>query len=562
MSRTLLYLLKSANPLRVASLHALFVRPWNAGLRAIRSWLLIFIVLAGCTATLALSHSIRVQNYDHIRRNVDGEAEAVSRAIQSVITSHIQSLLRMASRWEFSRPSTRQWHDDARILLEHSVGFDVIDWVDSSWETRWSVHTGGEKVIDKDAAVGGPLKEALQKMRQARTVTVTRAIELPYGGTGVSIYVPIFTGASDDSFDGFLTAVLNLHSTMTGLLDVNFVRHYDLDIFEGDKQIYAKPGAQEEIKKEWAQEADLKFYGVVWLGSLWKIRVWPRPAWLHEMRSALDAVVLVTGLALTGLLAFLMHFFQLARTRAAQLETVNTNLKTEVNQREQAQAALADFMAIVVHDLRSPLSNVISIIEMTRDGLFGSVNTDQRKWLEKAEHTTRSSVDLVSDFLDVSKLESGRLELRKVDVDLRGLIRSSVEIYSLAAREKGILLKDEIAPSLPRLKADPRRLEQVLSNLLSNAVKFTPEGGQVVVGAYFNHKNIEICVKDTGVGIPANEIGQVFQKYKQTSSGARSDQKGTGLGLVICKMIVEAHGGTIRAESDVGAIFTFTLPAA
>jgi signal transduction histidine kinase len=546
----------------MSSLHALFFKTWNAGLRVIRSGLPIFIVIAGFTATLALSHSIRVQDNEDVWRTVDGEAGALSRTIQGVITAHIQSLLRMARRSEFRRPSMMEWQDDARMVLEHSFGFEIIDWVDPSFQTRWSVHTGGGKTLDKDAAFGEPLKEALRKVREGRTVTVTRAIDLPYGGTGISMYVPIFSGPSADRFDGFIAAVLNLHSTMTGLLDVNFLRRYDLEILEGKKPIYTKPGAQEETKKEWAREADLKLYGVVWFGSLWKIRVWPRPAWLHEMRSSLDAAVLLMGLALTGLLALLTHFFQLAQTRAAQLEAANANLKSEVDEREQAQAALADFTAIIVHDLRSPLSNVISIVDMMRAGLFGSVNPDQRKWLEKAEHTTRSSVDLISDFLDVSKLESGRLELRKESLDLRHLIRSSVENYSLAAQDKGILLKDEIASSLPRLEADPRRLEQVLSNLLSNALKFTPEGGQVVVGAVCNHKEIEIWVRDTGVGIPANEIGQIFEKYKQTTSGATSEHKGTGLGLVICKMIVEAHGGTIRAQSENGATFTFTLPRA
>jgi signal transduction histidine kinase len=197
---------------------------------------------------------------------------------------------------------------------------------------------------------------------------------------------------------------------------------------------------------------------------------------------------------------------------------------------------------------------------MTEEGLFGSHHPDQATWLAKAENTTRNSVDLISDFLDVSRLESGRIELRKEAVDLRHLIKASLENYSLAAQEKTILLKDEIDQSLPRVEADARRLEQVLSNLLSNALKFTPNGGQIVVGAGCKNQHIEIRVKDTGVGIPPDEIGRIFEKYKQTSSGATSEQKGTGLGLVICKMIVEAHGGAIWAESDRGATFTFTLP--
>jgi sensor domain CHASE-containing protein len=194
-----LYPLKSVSPLSVSSLHALFVKPWHAGLRAIRSWLPIFIVLAGCAATLALSYSIRVQDYDHIRRTVDGEAEALSRAIQNVITSHVQSLLRMASRWEYRRPSMMEWNDSARLVLEHSFGFEAIDWVDSSFETQWSVHTGAEKIIDKDAAFGKPLNEALRKMREERTITVSRAIDLPYGGTGVLIYVLAPTGLMGSS---------------------------------------------------------------------------------------------------------------------------------------------------------------------------------------------------------------------------------------------------------------------------------------------------------------------------------------------------------------------------
>jgi signal transduction histidine kinase len=169
-------------------------------------------------------------------------------------------------------------------------------------------------------------------------------------------------------------------------------------------------------------------------------------------------------------------------------------------------------------------------------------------------------VELISDFLDVSKLEAGHIELKKRTVDLRELLKASLESYSAVANEKQVGLKEEIDPLLPAVEADPRRLEQVLNNLLSNALKFTPEGGEVFVGAGGNGKHVEIWVRDTGVGIPPEEIGQIFEKYKQTTSGATSEHKGTGLGLVICKMIVEAHGGSIRAKSEQGTTFTFTLP--
>jgi signal transduction histidine kinase len=511
-------------------------------------------------ATVALSVSIKDHEWDHIQRTVDGEAEAVSRAIQSAVTWHIQSLLRIAKRWELRKPSMIEWQDDARMVLEHSYGFEVIDWVDASHKTQWSVYTGGQKFIDTAGAFDEPEELALENARKRLTIVVSRAIDLTPKGTGVLIYVPLFTGTERDRFEGFIAAALSLPATMTGLLDVNLLRRYDLEIFEGEKLIYTKPGAQDSLKTKWAQHADLKLYGIVWFGSLWKIRLWPTPTWLNEMHSSLDKITLITGFVLTGLLALLSYFFQLARERAHQLETANTKLQSEVTERERVQAALADFTALIVHDLRSPLSNVINILEMTREGLLGALHPDQATWLAKAESTTRNSVDLISDFLDVSRLESGRIELKKEAVDLRHLLRASLEKFSLAAQERTIQLKAEIDDSISPVEADARRLEQVLSNLLSNALKFTPKGGQIVVGAGSTPQKIQIWVKDTGVGIPPDEIGQIFEKYKHPTRGATSEQKGTGLGLVICKMIVEAHGGAIWAESNGGATFTFTLP--
>ncbi len=131
------------------------------------------------------------------------------------------------------------------------------------------------------------------------------------------------------------------------------------------------------------------------------------------------------------------------------------------------------------------------------------------------------------------------------------------------AQGKKISLKSRVDPSLPPISVDPRRLNQVFSNLLSNAIKFTAQGGEIEVGAYReNGATAKVWVKDSGVGIPSQEIDQLFQKYRQTASGKTAKEKGTGLGLVICKMIVEAHGGKIWVESKEGkgTTFFFSLP--
>src|SRR6185436_19739744 len=167
-------------------------------------------------------------------------------------------------------------------------------------------------------------------------------------------------------------------------------------------------------------------------------------------------------------------------------------------------------------------------------------------------------------FLDVSKLESGRIELVRTPIDVTDSLRIVVENFGPLARGKNIALSWQADP-LPAVQADSRRLDQILTNLVSNAIKFTGKDGSIHLYAQPDRRNgIVIRVQDTGLGIPADEIASLFQKYQQSTSGKTSTQKGTGLGLVICKMIVEAHGGKIWVESEEGkgATFVFTLPEA
>ena len=233
-----------------------------------------------------------------------------------------------------------------------------------------------------------------------------------------------------------------------------------------------------------------------------------------------------------------------------------------ITQLKIANMKQADFCAMVAHDLRSPLTNVMSTSAMLEDGLLGPITEEQKKWLSKIETTCRHLVNLVNDFLDMSKIEAGRLDLIKERIDLYNLIRGSLENFLPLARGKNIVLASRVDPNLPSIVADPRRLEQMLSNFVSNAVKFTPSGGRIEVGAVQDYESVRMCVKDTGVGIPSHEIGQLFEKYRQSSSGKSSEHKGTGLGLVIGKMIAEAHGGQISVESEagIGSTFTVTLP--
>ena len=230
---------------------------------------------------------------------------------------------------------------------------------------------------------------------------------------------------------------------------------------------------------------------------------------------------------------------------------------------EKANNLQADFTAMIAHDLRSPLSNIIGIADMMQQGLFGPVCEEQRNWLERMHNNGKNLVRLVSDFLDVSKLESGSIELQNSSTDVLDLIRNIVVNYQPVATRKNIALTCAGNDSLAPIQADARRLDQVITNLLSNALKFTDEGGAVEIRVVPEQKfGIRVEVQDSGIGIAAGEIANLFQKYRQADSTQAFAHQGTGLGLVICKMIVEAHGGKIWIESTEGKGTTFflTLP--
>jgi signal transduction histidine kinase len=234
-------------------------------------------------------------------------------------------------------------------------------------------------------------------------------------------------------------------------------------------------------------------------------------------------------------------------------------IKKQAAELEEASKLQADFTAMIAHDLRAPISTVLNTAELMEDGVFGPVSDEQQEWLGRMQVTCRSVVDIVSDFLDISKIEAGRLDLIKKRIDLYKLIQGSLKSYMPMATVKKISMTTVLEPGLPEISADERRLEQVLSNLITNAIKFTAVGGAVEIGARRLDGDIRFWVKDTGEGIPPDELGDLFEKYRQSTSGKTSRSKGTGLGLVICKKIAEAHGGRISVESRVGEGSTFSM---
>ena len=222
---------------------------------------------------------------------------------------------------------------------------------------------------------------------------------------------------------------------------------------------------------------------------------------------------------------------------------------------EEANRVKSQFLANMSHELRTPLNAILNFTEFVMDGDLGDINEEQEETLQKVVSSGEHLLSLINDILDITKIEVGMLELFIEDVDINQSLKAVVSTGKGLVKDKPIELRVEVESNLPIISGDRRRLHQVFLNLLSNAVKFTPNGS-VTLSAKREDDGVHIIVKDTGVGIAPKDHPKVFERFKQTESGLRS-AGGTGLGLPISKHFVEAHGGKIWFESDLGQGSTF-----
>jgi PAS domain S-box-containing protein len=217
-----------------------------------------------------------------------------------------------------------------------------------------------------------------------------------------------------------------------------------------------------------------------------------------------------------------------------------------------------EFVALVSHELRTPLTSIRGYLELVLDGEAGEVTDEQRQFLGVVERNANRLLDLVGDLLFLAQIEAGKLSLEVGAVDLAAVAAESVETARPLAEEKEITLTLATSP-LPLLAGDRARLGQLLDNLVSNAVKFTPQGGRVDVRASSSREHAILEVRDTGMGISADEQEHVFERFFRTSRATEQAIQGTGLGLAISKAIAHAHGGRITLASDDGQGATFRV---
>jgi signal transduction histidine kinase len=254
----------------------------------------------------------------------------------------------------------------------------------------------------------------------------------------------------------------------------------------------------------------------------------------------------------------------LARIRThLQIRGLLAEQRMLVDQLSKANAAKNRFLGMAAHDLRNPLASIRGLAEFLRDGVVGALTPDQIDLVKTIHSASQEMLLLVDELLDVATIEAGELKIAPEATDLVEIVAKAIYLANIEAtkkRTKIVMLPHE-RPPLRRL--DPNKIRQVVDNLLNNAVKYSPPGSTINVEVALQNGSLVFAVRDQGPGIPESERDKLFKDFGRTSVRPTGGEKSTGLGLAICRKIVEAHHGTISAENlpERGCVFRVTLPS-
>ena len=288
-------------------------------------------------------------------------------------------------------------------------------------------------------------------------------------------------------------------------------------------------------------------------GSLFPVEISLSPNWID---GALHVIASVRDI--TERKAVEDRIRTLREQYTAELTIKNEQLEARSREAERANRLKNEFLASMSHELRTPLHTIIGFSELLGEQLEGPLGEKQQRFVGHILQDARHLLELINEILDISKIESGRLELKREPFDFSQCVEEVMGGIRHQAATKNITLenKNRFHDSL---YADRLRVKEILYNLLSNAVKFTPEGGRVWVEAFSEGNILHVSVCDTGIGIPEKEHPSIFEKFYQVGDARGGTREGTGLGLPITKHLVELHGGTINVESHPGQGSSFRL---
>ena len=414
----------------------------------------------------------------------------------------------------------------------------------------------------------------------------------PFSPSGKQILISRRINRGDGAFAGVIVAVLNrdffhqhfyvLNIAKRGVIALDTDNGTALAQWPHPENAIGKDFSASPLFKQWLPLASS---AVIPLqdedDGLWQIVAYQRvdqlPLVVHVALSqgvalaawrrttTLQAAIYMSMVLACLLMALRLNREFVARARAhCQLHETARHLESARSAAEESNKAKSEFLANMSHELRTPLNAIIGFSEIIRDERMGPVGTRYQNYAQDIYRSGDHLLRLITEVLDLAKVESGRLELFEEPLDLGKAIEACKRIVADRAAAAGLAFATEIPADLPMVRGDELRLKQILLNLLSNAVKFTPTGGRILLSAEVQPDNvIHLSVIDSGIGMDPNQIPLALEPFRQLESALNRRFEGTGLGLPLARRLTELHGGILEISSskESGTIATVKLPA-
>ncbi|WP_146208741.1 hybrid sensor histidine kinase/response regulator [Azospirillum sp. TSO22-1] len=522
-------------------------------------WFIILGLLPLLAYILLLFGMIRSQQQDAVAETLERVAQGVSNAIVRMLTDELGHLAGLAQSTALDRGDIESFRTEAQRVFDQRAHWRTVLLTDAERQLMNLGYAAGEPL----PPVRDP--ESLRRTWATRAPAIsnlvagTIAVRFPVirdGAVRYSMVAALNPGALSDLLQAY-----GLPEQWVGaLVDANGIiigRNKAPERFVGTP-------ATEDARAHFGSGSSGVFQGTVKEGD--RVYAFTTPVagapW-HVVIAAPVAVVeadyrtimwlLMFGAAVAIIAAGGLSISLTRRgTRAAERRIAE--VKGERDRADQENREKSVFLAMMSHELRTPLNGILGFAEaLVQSGL----TDEQTSHIGHQQRAARSLLRLIDDILDYSKIEAGRLELESVSFDLPDLVGECVALVRPMAQGKGLEIGMMVEPDVPRfVRGDPVRLQQILINLLGNGVKFTAHGAVTVSVGHRRRDDgscdLRFVVRDTGVGIPAEYMGRLFQRFSQAETSTTRRYGGTGLGLAICKALVEMMGGTIRVESMVG----------
>jgi signal transduction histidine kinase len=493
-----------------------------------------------------------------------------------------------------------------KTIYEETGGFYSIEFIDANGMVVYGYPEYRAPVgYDLYAENRSSAFDSARDTRETNISSPTPLFEVLFeGGLGSFIWVPVYEG---EDFRGVILAIIRTTTITDRFLEpimqdragyVYLIDNKGKSLYDGARReeigknyikmlsenstwlkilneqmngsegtaIYLDDGRESE------SEQIVAYAPVQWRNQLWSVAISvPATEVNHLIQSVYTKQMTFLGtviaIILGGSLGLIVIFSRWNKTLEAEVESKagdliqsNKELALANERLTELDKLKSDFVSMVSHELKTPLAAVrtsAQVLEVT------DVNKETKaEMLDIILRNIDRQTNLVNDLLDLSRIESGRMELKFEKLSLDSIIADSIESVRPAAKEKGIALEIKLKEDLSSVNGDREKLTQVIINLLNNAIKFTPSGkGKIAIKARELNGQVEVRVSDTGIGIPLEDMGKIFDKFFQVDSTLTREAGGTGLGLAICKGIIEAHNGKICAESELGkgSTFIFTL---